>query len=415
MEVDADLKKMVRPVDLALKASRKRQSSKTRFVHGTVEEVGALELISIYDNFCFAMALLEQRRGDDVGEAKELLTRLLEFQTREGNFPVYLHDFPNCSDALQRLKVAPFLARALQDFGAVLGNETREKILEALTRALHFEKELPPLWQFRKDVLSGDATKKPGLSFHTPSEWWEYWISLQFIETPTTCFFHAGLKICGGLPLKIGQEGLNPAPQLLEWMLYPQKPEHPLMIHLAALKELHAEPFAIADWRSVSTDDTLLLAAPSENEPISAKFLWKGDARIHSWVIPTSGKVEIQDNRVEIIQRLDDPCPISRGDLFETQLFVDADPELQIFINGQKGTVFRLGDQLTIHSSRLQIEISCEILEGAGAFCGHIFRGNRPGQLSHQNYEAYDWRIGVRTIRRSNACALRWIITRHCY
>ncbi len=69
-----------------------------------------------------------------------------------------------------------------------------------------------------------------------------------------------------------------------------------------------------------------------------------------------------------------------------------------------------MGDVLEIHSGQLRFTIVFTLVEGEGVFYGHLSRGNRPLQISAKGalrYEAYDWQIGLRAIRRSDHCVLR--------
>ena len=71
----------MRTIDLAYSAGKNRQSPRTGLVHG---EGLFADTISIYDNFCYAYALLCQKRAETVIEAKSILTRLFSFQTGAG-------------------------------------------------------------------------------------------------------------------------------------------------------------------------------------------------------------------------------------------------------------------------------------------------------------------------------------------
>src|SRR5689334_5032749 len=101
------LKKQVQLVDLVVAAGRRRQSLRTRFIHDE-------ELIPLYENFCFALALFRQKTAACVTEGKELIIRLLAFQAVDGNFPTYLHDFPRCFDFQMSLKIAPIFIYLLR-------------------------------------------------------------------------------------------------------------------------------------------------------------------------------------------------------------------------------------------------------------------------------------------------------------
>ena len=77
------------------------------------------------------------------------------------------------------------------------------------------------------------------------------------------------------------------------------------------------------------------------------------------------------------------------------------------FLDGKKGTVFRFNTKISIVAGEFQIDIRLE-LDGEGDFCGHIFQGNRPGQITRKGAisEAYDWCIALRTLRRKGPCKI---------
>ena len=69
-------------------------------------------------------------------------------------------------------------------------------------------------------------------------------------------------------------------------------------------------------------------------------------------------------------------------------------------------TTFQLGCPLKVGPFTLTFVL----LEGQGRFYGHISRGNRPAQIRKDR--AYDWQIGLRTVKRSPNLKLRVIIQR---
>jgi hypothetical protein len=77
----------------------------------------------------------------------------------------------------------------------------------------------------------------------------------------------------------------------------------------------------------------------------------------------------------------------------------------EIFINGKKATVFRLGDRIEILSKKNKLELKFSLLEGEGSFCGHLSQGNRPFAQSAP-FTAKDWKISLRTLSRSAHCLI---------
>src|SRR4051812_26440911 len=111
-------------VELALNAGRKRQSEVTGFVHLCYENPDHnRDTIPVYENLCFALALLRSRTAENVLEARALLDKLLAFEIG-GQFPVYLHEFPQC----RFTRAYPVISYILRDFHGVLGDKLRLRL-----------------------------------------------------------------------------------------------------------------------------------------------------------------------------------------------------------------------------------------------------------------------------------------------
>ncbi|MCB1112613.1 MAG: hypothetical protein H7A37_07900 [Chlamydiales bacterium] len=85
---------------LAIEAGRHLQSQQTGFIHFNygAQPGEPHDTIPFYENLLFALALFKSRTLEQGTEAALLLDRLVSFQSASGNFPLYLHDFPNCQD-----------------------------------------------------------------------------------------------------------------------------------------------------------------------------------------------------------------------------------------------------------------------------------------------------------------------------
>lgn len=397
---------MIRSIDLAYMAGKKRQSPRTGLVHGS--DLFS-DVIPLYDNFCFIYALLSQRKAETVLEAKALLLRLLAFQGGEGNFPIHLHDFPTCYDGYMGLRIAPLLLRSLKGYGTVLGSECREFVEAALQKIFFFyeEKKLPPLWAFRYQVCLGNTTESvdPNCSDLTP-DLWEYWVSLQFLRSPSCAHYYPVLGLIPELVDK--QDHFEPVPHLIEWacaaaaadggVAYPARllRDHPNQIRLAALDKVEL---------TKQLPDSFLLAKPF-------KLYWI-DQNLHTLDLVAdpdciSAAVDPQDPAIFIT--LPQSAEFGRDDLVELAFFCDASPLTQIRIADRQGTVFKLGDPVRIATPSFQCTLCFELIKGVGDFCGHITRSNRPNQIGcvgSLQYEAFDWKIALRTLRRSDDCVIR--------
>lgn len=394
MNATLDLKKQIRAIDLSVAAARKRQSPRTGFLHWFPGDESASDTIPVYENFCFVFALFRLKTSEAILEGKQLLERLFAFQTDSGNFPVYLHDYPRCWDLLLPLKIAPFLVHILHKFGSIIGTDLKEKIEKALkSMRVDSEKKLSPLWEQRWRVLQNEPLQPIDTASFTAQEWFE-WIVTEQLANPDKAEFpapyHPDLQVFLG-PHQSQEKG-EPRPVSIEYVLaeelYPPRllKEHIQQLYAAALL-----PFK-SSW------------VPSNDETSEGILLWKGEEKLHSLTAPKGTRTA--DGW---IFHLPDGVEIGRELVFETALFCDVSSETELFIEGKKGSVFRLGETVSIHTPLKNIDLRFELVEGEGTFCGHLLRGNRPNQISQaavKDYEAFDWVIGLRSLRRSSPCTI---------
>ena len=386
-----------RAVDLAVAAGRKRQSPRTGFVHLFPNEETFADTIPIFENFCFAMALFRQKSVESIREGKELIERLLAFQTAEGNFPIYLHDFPRCYDHWMGLKVAPILLQIQRRFGNVVGAELKEKMSLAYENLMRFAamRNRPPLWEHRYLKLQGKE-----FSFQPVAhEEWFHWLVSEQLNALASCpklpYHPAFQAFIGGSE---SQEKGEPRPVAIEWALAEKQGfserllrDHPAVLQSAILFPIEPEGYVFPD--------SAYHVIPEE-----ARILWKG-RKLHSFSAP-KGKMR-EPNK--IFFDLSEPFIEEKGDLVEAAVFSDISSETEVTIGGKKGTVFSLGDSIEITTPSLTIKLRFDLVEGEGDFCGHISRANRPAQTACKGaflYEAFDWRIAMRTLRRSSGCQI---------
>ncbi len=391
MQVDIELKQTIRAIDLALSAGRKRQSAKTGFVHGFATDDFALDTIPVYENFCFAFALFRQKTAESIQEGKQILERLFAFQTEAGDFPTYLHEFPKCFDFHLSLKIAPILIHILNDFGFVLKEEFKSQIKKCLEKAI--KPPQSPLWEHRYLACRGIRSVIDFKSLQSARDWFEAIVSLELLgERDFPIPYHEKLQVFLGDHFV--QEKDNLQPIALEYVLAEKEgfSSRLLQDHLHQLHSAVLLPFT-------STQKGMSDIALKENPP---SIFWNSNEHLNSLCFPF-GKWE-GENRIifEIVK----PFEMGRNDIFEASIYCNASSDLRFQVNGEKGTVFYVGDVISILSSEAKFDLSFEILEGNGDFCGHLFLSNRPGQISckgSDSYKAFDQCIGLRTLRRDDA------------
>jgi hypothetical protein len=344
----------MKAVELALKAGRKRQSEITRFVHLCHENPEKnSETIPVYDNFCFALALLRSKMADNVLEAKALLEKLLAFQVN-GQFPVYLHEYPECRYTGLSSKLYPIIFYILRDFHTVIGEKLRTEL--------------------QKIQSTLGEPKEPT----SPEGWAEFLIHAQLTGQDKTPAFKHWDPICMAFIGPQKQERGEPAVTLYDLFLgewggkYSARAlqDHP--VHLRASLIYPGEAQFFSPTGSV------------------AQYFWGDGHPTHSLVLETAGTVE-----GHIIQLPEKEVQ----DTVETAFYCNIHPDTELCVDGKKATTFQPGETVQIVSKGITFELSFK-----GEFWGHIYRGNRPGQIScrgEAKYEAYDWIIALRTVKRS--------------
>ena len=397
MQNEIELKKGIKALDLALRAARKRCSPRSGFVHLFYGDEGASDTIPLFENFCFIFVLFRQKTAEAVLEGRGLLERLLSFQAPNGNFPVYLHEYPSTWDQLLFLKIAPVLIQILRCFGPVVPQDSKEKIEKALSRGLAFTKtlSLSPLWQHRYSALLGKPTSS--MACLTAEEWFETLVSEQLLNPSPLqrdLPFHRGLQVFIGEAMVQERGGIQPLP--IEWICaqgdgYSERllKDHPNQIRSALLFPIELE----------SKEEPSFIFAPQKNGGFY--FLWGRD-RLHSLSCFSGEVIERGEGRLKVLFDFNGPLE----DLSEVSFFVNISPEIEMLIEGQKGTVFRLGQTVAIQSGTLRINAKFTLIEGNGDFCGQISRANRPTHIASKMYEVFDWKISLRTLRRASPCKI---------
>ncbi len=416
------LAKQKRAIDLCLAACRKRQSPRTGFIHYFPSEEEVVDTVPLYENFCFALALYRQKTVESALEGKVLLEKLLAFQSPDGNFPIYLHEYPRCYDRMQGLKIAPLLLQLERQFSVVLSPDLKKRISFAVENILASSQECSSdLWQLRYEMCKyGLSSIEPVL--RSNSDGIDWLISMQLGEErpfPLKYFFHQELQLVVCPTIAQVQQRFEPKPQLIEWILaestgsFSQRllQDHPLQMQLAALW-----PFAHVNHKLYEEDcilkepDSLAVwKKPCDLQTDVLRIFWGKDP-LNSFVLPNTpgtGICLIGKKQWEILFDLAEDADLTHNDLFEVLFYCNASPEIRLSINGQNGTTFSLGDQIEICSSSCRISLYFELLSGEGLFRGHFSKANRPSQTKIKNYEAYDWQIGLRTLCRSRKAIVR--------
>ena len=302
------------------------------------------DTIPLLDNYAFALSLLRSRQVDFVLEAKALLEKLLPF-----GLSTHLHEFPKESDSYLGRRLYPYLFWTLREFSSVLGEELRSSLQNRLST-------LP------KPTLPDNP--------QTPQQWAEYLIVCQLDNLDPTAALRQWDPNFFAFVGPQSQEKCEPAVTLYD-LFMPQLSRRALEDH-----PVHIRASIIRPWENLSF--------PSDHK--TSPYLWGSQKYTHSLSVPENLTLPEKDVENEI----------------ELAFYLDAHSDHQITVEKQKATTFHLGEKLQVAHFEM-----CFEMEGEGSFFGHISRGNRPGQLSATKFDAYDWKIALRTVWRKGGVQIK--------
>jgi hypothetical protein len=409
VELEEDLKRKM--IELNLAAARHWQSPQTGYIHSPTSN----DTIPLLENFCFALALFRSRLADHIVEAKTFLEKLLAFEV-DGNFPVHLHEFPQCHDRTLSLELLPVLHWILTDFRPALGETLTVRLELLLSRIvshgyrMHAQRPLAMTHLFRLKSYF-EPNDLPPWTPSTPEEWAHALISEQIQGSQHVLLTQALEKWDTNLAVFKGlqhQDKSEPKVTLLDLLmghyhgLYSQRALtiHPVHLLASMIPPLECPQTAEKHFEKLCT----VFAEQSYS------FYWGSLKQVHSLFIDyAKANCVVMKNGTVLEWTLELPKrTFQEGeDAIEIAAYLDVHPDHSLTINGAKATTFRLQDQVEISSTEIGFKMEFSLEQGEGRFFGHLLRGNRPTQKAKLKFEAFDWQIALRTIRRTEKCVIK--------
>lgn len=314
-------------------------------------------------------------------------------------------------------------------------------------------------WENRGSVLLGELLHSHATdSWHITKHVSDLIVALQMVypsiqNSPWKCFWdylgqtwHRHTCTYVGPCLKEEQRNEEPEPALYDLFLgyfsgqYSQRMKSFAPYHLQAALIQPSEdqvpdyslPFQVQDhhqgqqwivrqeqeWAYTGVDKKQLFNSVRERTYTPFRFVWGEAKRVHTLVCQggncSTVVCQADENRVKLQIELGKAEELDELEKQrEVNFYLDFHPDMKIGIDGQSATVFELGQKVTIQSGSRLISLMFELTEGKGQFLGHLMRGNRPAQIGlkgNNRFNAYDWHLVLRTIRRAGICRLTvWI------
>lgn len=392
-------------IHLALSAARSYRSSQTRLIHYNYSSENHQETIPLYENICFALALLRTKEREKINEAKELITHLLSFEV-DGDFPLYLHDYPTCLSPSHSVNLAVPLHWMQTRYSALLGDELTASLQALQRRILNRAQDKSLSWNAEMKYAALQGTFDPN-DYHpkSPRDWADFLICCTLTDHDASKVLShwnpsLALYTAGGL----FQEKTEPAVSLLDlflcshfqtWSKRALTP-HPTHLHAALIF-----PLKTTSEQTSQSTDTL--------DPFTHYF---GDLSFLHALTLRSHASEVKTRRLDtgFELTLSLPTTTPSPDALETSIYLNQSPAHDIRVEGVKATTFKLDESLTLITDNKTLKLTFELLEGTGTFCGHIFHGNRPNQTAlkgSNRFATYDWHIALRTLTRTPLATLR--------
>lgn len=410
--------------------------------------------IPLYLNFCYAMALLSSKLIEDAEKAKILVKKLIPFQSSNGGFPKYLHDFPVAIYDAHQLDIHQVIHEMIHKHARALSKEltaslviVKQKLWSAIKEHMQIELfDKRSSLKFRIGAFledEGDLQKEDFLGFHHSKGIGEILIALR--QTPLyfdlldhyKMFWHDKIGcFCGPLLDEMTQKA-QPLISSFDFVMsayymdYPRSILEPnlLQFHGALAKTCEVQlkkqkpkyslTFKNHEMEVVNTDQSSLFffkeLHPKEMEGGKGfhlfRYLWKEKEDLLSLAC-FSTRCGFQAKEDVFIFDLVQDYPEETLLQDEIEFYCTKHKDVDFFINDQKGALFRLEDLVKITSPSVEISLCFQKIEGDGEFVGHISFGNRPCNVSKKgakDYTATDLKITLRTLRRSKGCKVRLI------
>ncbi len=468
-------------VELCILAAKKRESAQTGFIHLWYDNpfIEEQHTIPLLENICFVLSLLRTKTSENILKAKNLLEKLICLEVL-GNFPIYIHEYPECKDRTWSLQILPALHWILTDFHAVLGTALTLE-LEALIQRIiahgsdqQMQKKLSfsatcklqayrdPKREFPEPIsakdygdyliavqLAASRGRDPLLDFDKILKKWEptllTFLGEQFQERtePQLTLFDLGMGHCFNIyskralndhPIHLQGALIQPFPEHRNCDTSPKKHIHLMEKHYTLLfgdsKALHSL-MCDAENAEISLEEdatelrdlakiTAILSAGCDATSAAPVSLGIEKTILSSSVAASRTSRSAENAAFVFALSLTCSLPeiLEETGKMEVSLFCNLSPEHQLFIDGKKATTFRLDQDVEMRSGEHRLYIRFSLVSGQGAFSGHISRGNRPSQISCKGplrYEAFDWKIGLRTLSRIERCVIKIHIVKKDY
>jgi len=441
--------------DLCLNAAEKRVSLQTDFLHLKYHAVADdLNLtIPVLENFLFALSLFKTRTVENIHKAKALVEKLLHFASSDGQFPVYLHEYPECKDHYLAISLIAPLYWIYKDFHQILGNPLRQRLEKALLELVNYSVKIstektPPYFMrirlasalqavgnlFNLEGLKIDGEKRL-LEFNDVTRDWfipkhlsDLIIASQMADMKFSQKFldhlnktwHPDLNCYAGPTILEYQAGFEPEVTLYDlFMGYLTKKfskraltfnvvhlhaaliqpcEYKIDNHLPLIWQgkINAQSYNCfkAEHYNFAFIEQDSNKASQDKGFAPYKLNFGNVDRLHSLTIeaPNSQKIaftEQQKTHEFLFSLAEVPEFEDKEKCREVAFYFDIFDKTDVRIEGIKATTFQIGEKFEVVLDGFKFDLLFEIVKGSGHFMGHFMRGNRPSQIANKGKDRF--------------------------
>lgn len=409
-------------LEQALKTGRALQSKETRFVHHYQGKSDQLlhQTIPFYENLLFALALARTRTVEGVQESKALLEKLLAYQSPQGLFPVYLHEFPFYHDQYIGAHLLPVFYWFDHLFHSVIGIDLKPAIQKLIAATLPEVAHMPAALQAKALgalIAFGKAPELPflDLSACEGSKEKADWITgrlLAKLPLPPIADWDPHMQLYTGDWLSMRFE--RGAPDVTLYDLYgcsvsgelPRRlpAQHPTWLQAALC--LPTEPHLTLDTKAASPFTTIHLPHTEEGYAVgSYPFVLAWNQEPRSIVLHPGSLKSVTTHEGTLTFTLGPkPPPEDREASREIVFSIQDFPGFRLIVNGKPASTFRPEDEVLLQMGAVSVALQFKCV-GRGVFQGHLSRGTKPTEWVNagaNRFNGYDWLLSLRTIDRDD-------------
>lgn len=420
----------------AVAAGRYLQSKETKLVHYQSSSIEAPphQSAPFLENILWIYALFRTHQKEQITEAKTLLSRILHFQTPSGGFPAYLHEYPFTGSREKNQKILLTLTLLYKHYSAVIESPLKESLLKACESLYLFCKQQAknPLEVYWISTCGYFLHKeeRPKINF-TPkgrSGISDFLLFAQFFPEPVSVPWSEQLDLYIGDPVGEFYEGKERQILPVDLFFATNAPEKCTQIPVSFMGALiHYKPEVLFLSREEgglyqnSQSSRGLLTFKDHYDPDREDL--PGGSHLIRYIFQNETLVFLESKHLVNMELKGDTLtadititgPYEESDPIELELFATHNPATPVVSEDSRAlATFALNEPIYLTVGESKLKLLFESIGENARFSGHIFLGNRPGQIAKEakrDFAFYDKVIALRTVFRKESVTVRMRLT----